>query len=164
MQPVLEEKFARVLYATAQMLVPLGFKKRRLSFRRPVTSNVAVVEFQRSNANGCGRLRFTVNVAVLSAAVTAVNGGNVDKMGASEGQLRERIGNLMGKGDLWWEVGPDTNAEALSTEVASALRDYAVPYLDGYAGDDALRTLWQSGRSPGLTQVQRVRCLSALGG
>jgi hypothetical protein len=164
MKSDLEEKFARVVDATGGLLVPLGFKRRRQSFRRAVGPNVAVVDFQRSNANEASRLRFTVNVAVLSAVVAAANGSNVDKLGASDGHLRERIGSLLGKGDLWWNIEPDTNLETLCDEVASAVRDCAVPYLDDHADDDALRRLWQSGQSPGLTEVQRVRYLTGLGG
>lgn len=164
MQANLEEKFAAVTDAVGRLLLPLGFKKRRHSFRRVVGPNVGIVDFQRSNANGSGYFRFTVNVAVLSLAVCAANGGKVDKLGASDGHLRERIGSLMSKGDLWWDIEPDTDLEALINEMASAVRDYAVPYLEDHVGDDALRALWKSGRSPGLTEVQRSRYLTALGG
>jgi hypothetical protein len=160
----LDEKFARVVDATGVSLATLGFKKRRQSFRKTAGPNIAIVDFQRSNANEPGRLRFTVNVAVLSAAVAAEHGVDLDKLSASDGHLRERIGSLLEKGDWWWEIDTTTNVETLAGEVAAAIRDRAIPYLDSCSDDEALRTLWRTGRSPGLTEVQRKRFLAALGG
>jgi hypothetical protein len=37
-----------------------------------------------------------------------------------------------------------------------------VPEIMLYKSEDALRDLWQSGRSPGLTEGQRIICLAAL--
>lgn len=164
MESGLEERLAAVLAATGVCLAPLGFKKRRQSFRRQVGPNANIIEFQRSTTNESGRLRFTLNVAVLSAAVAAKNGQDMEKLGASDGHLRERIGNITGVGDKWWTIDDRTDANALADEVVVAVRDTVMPHLDAHSSDDALRKLWTTGRSPGLTKVQRQRCLAALSG
>ena len=161
---LLEKKFAAVLAATGAYLATLSFKKRRQSFRRHVGANTNIIEFQRSTTNMGGRLRFTVNVAVLSAAVAAKNGDDVERLGASDGHLRQRVGSLMGAGDKWWTIEAGTNADRLADEVVAALRENVLPYLDRHSSDEALRRLWESGWSPGLTTLQRERCLGALCG
>jgi hypothetical protein len=164
LQSDLEEEFAAVLAATGAHLGALGFKKRRRSFRKKSGANIQLLEFQRSTTNEEGRLCFTLNVAVLSAAVAAKNGDDLDKLSASDGHLRERVGTLMGAGDKWWTIDETTTAEALADEVVATVRTIVLPYLDDHTTDDALRELWESGRSPGLTALQRERCLAALGG
>ena len=160
----MEQKFAAVLAAAGAYLATHGFRKRRQSFRRHVGANSNIVEFQRSKANKEDSLRFTLNVAVLSAAVAARNGVDVEKLGASEGHLRERIGSITGAADKWWPIEIGTDADTLADEVVAALQADVLPYLDRYSTDDALRRLWESARSPGLTEVQRQRCLAALSG
>jgi hypothetical protein len=164
METGLEDKFAAVMAATGAALAPLGFKKRRKSFRKQVGANTCLIEFQRSTANEEGRLRFTLNLAILSAAVAAKNGQEVEKLGAWDGHLLERVGALMGGGDKWWRIERTTDADMLTDEVVTAVRNIAVPFLDRHASDDALRALWESGQSPGLTAVQRQRNLAALTG
>lgn len=164
METGLEDKFAAVLTAMGAALAPLGFKKRRRSFRIQIGANTCVIESQRSTANEEGCLRFTLNLAVLSAAVAAKNDQKVEKLGAWDGHLQERIGVLTGAGDKWWRIERTTDADMLAAEVVTAVRNIAVPFLDRHASDDTLRALWETGQSPGLTAVQRQRNLAALTG
>jgi hypothetical protein len=158
----LELKFAAAMDLIGEHLASLGFKRRRQSFRKHVGPNIMILEFQRSSTNNEGRLRFTLNLAIISAAVAACEDQDIRKLSASEGHLRERIGGLTGEGDKWWLIDSGTDTDALTHEIAASIRSNVLPFLDSHSTDADLKTLWESGRSPGLTEKQRRRYLDAL--
>ena len=75
----------------------------------------------------------------------------------------ERLGFLIpDRHDKWWQVGPETDLEQLGAELVDCLENYAIPALEKYATDEALRDLWLSGESPGLTNEGRLSNLALL--
>ena len=61
--------------------------------------------------------------------------------------------------DTWWQLTTSTDCAALARELSVLLLARAVPYLEQYMNTGALIALWESGQSPGLTDVQRSRFL-----
>ena len=85
------------------------------------------------------------------------------KVGASEAHLRERIGFLLQpSSDHWWVLTAATDARVVANEVAASVVEAGLPYLNAYGTDESLLALWQSGRSPGLTERQRLRFMALL--
>lgn len=64
--------------------------------------------------------------------------------------------------DRWWDVSDASVGEVSKTVVTTVVR-YGLPALDAIDSVEALRALWESGRSPGLTEQQRRRNLAMLG-
>jgi hypothetical protein len=64
--------------------------------------------------------------------------------------------------DKWWEISESTAASALACEVSEVVANEGIPYVVRYLNVDELVALWESGKSPGLTKGQRLRCLEKL--
>jgi hypothetical protein len=83
------------------------------------------------------------------------------RAGSIDAHLRERIGMLLPeRPDKWWQIGSETDADALVSEVSRLIFEEAVPYLERYLETGALAKLWETGKSPGLTETQRMRYLA----
>lgn len=139
----------------------LGFSRERNTFRRSDRGNTALIQVQKSSKSERTRVSFTVNLGVFSAAATT--GDPPRRPSLEDCHWRERIGFLLpGRRDTWWEVDATTNVDRLKAELVTYLRSYALPVLISYLDDSKLRDLWLSGKSPGLTEFQRLRNLLAL--
>jgi hypothetical protein len=78
-------------------------------------------------------------------------------------QWRQRLGFLMpNHRDEWWSIEAATSIESLGKRICESLENLAIPEIDRYIQDQALRDLWLSGHSPGLTNFQRLMNLSVL--
>lgn len=159
----IKAKFQELLHEVAIKLGPLGFVQEGLSFRKIVDENVAIVDFQRSDASSRDVLKFTVNLAVVCGSLLDADDRDLRGVDAMDGHLRQRLGVLLvDRKDKWWELGASTDVAHLAMEISGELVAKAVPYLDSHLRSDAMISLWESGKSPGLTAVQRARFLSQL--
>ena len=76
---------------------------------------------------------------------------------------RKRIGFFMPEPrDLWWTCASDEAADQAGREIAALLETAVLPEMERLALPAAMAALWNSGRSPGLTDRQRVEYLSEL--
>jgi hypothetical protein len=64
--------------------------------------------------------------------------------------------------DRWWTCTSDQDAKRAGREIATLLEIRALPEMERLASPMAMAALWKSGRSPGLTDGQRVEYLSEL--
>jgi hypothetical protein len=161
----LQTKFKSVVLAVAAALKPHGFAKRGTKFRRG-EPNVQLIEFQRSISNDATSIKFTLNVGVVSARALRHFDPEAEPAKASvlEAHLRERIGTLSDeRTDRWWQIDNQSNEQAINSEIVDLVIHKILPWLEKYSTDEALVDLWKSGRSPGLTEGQRNRYLTALG-
>ena len=65
--------------------------------------------------------------------------------------------------DTWWNVRTPQQAEAVANDIASRIERIALPALAQLQQLESLVSLWQAGRSPGLTEHQRKEFLARLG-
>jgi hypothetical protein len=161
----IEQSFKSVLDRTWRALKAHGFQKQGQRFRRRDGSTVAIVEFQRSQANDNTAIKFTLNLGVVSVALANRIDPEQDlgKAVVADAHLRQRIGTLLASGqDHWWQVTAATDGDALATEVAKAVENLALPYIAKFRRDECLVDLWKSDQSPGLTAGQRERYLDLL--
>ncbi|MFF0382298.1 DUF4304 domain-containing protein [Streptomyces sp. NPDC004286] len=107
-----------------------------------------LIGIQKSAGNSADRIRFTVNLLVVSKAVWQQVRGRVPSAPvrpspntACGKDIRpQRIGELMPGGqDHWWEVTERTRPERLARSVLSAVESYALPYLA--STEDLLRSV-----------------------
>lgn len=138
-----------------------GFAQRGLVLRKSAGRNIALIEFQLSDKTSKERVVFTINLGVVCSELS--DGGASQKATAMDAHLRQRLGLLLPeRADKWWEITAQTNVIALADELSTTLERSALPYLDEYLDSRTLIALWESGRSPGLTAVQRARFLDQL--
>jgi Domain of unknown function (DUF4304) len=159
----LDDTFDEVVNLTASKMKEYGFKRRGTILKKIVDGNAAIVEFQRSQGNTSETLSFTVNLAVVCGALLDPESLSLEKAKSYHGHFRVRIGELApSHQDLWWEIKAGTDSKALSLEVSNLVCDEGVPYILRYLSDRDLIELWESGKSPGLTDGQRLRNLKEL--
>jgi len=161
----LEAKFKSIVGVVADVLKTAGFKKSGSRFRREVDGNLQLIEFQRSGFNDRDCLRFTANIGVISARVLQKfePEAHIQNKTEIDAHLRERLGNFRDKpGDYWWQLSESADDAMIADEIRQLISKRVLPFLMEHSDDDALATLWSSGRSPGLTEFQRNKFLAAL--
>jgi len=159
-----ETKFKQVLTATWSILKAAGYSKRGSRFRLARDNNIAMIDFQRSTENSAKTLKFTVNLVVISGEAMRRWDPEKDLSKASiwDAHLQERIGVIVANEDRWWTITPYEPVSAIEAEISHIVEMHAIPFLERYARDTDLIALWRTGRSPGLTEGQRVRNLAFL--
>lgn len=161
--PALNDRFKRVLETTSIKLAPLGFVRHGTVLRMVRYGNTAIIEFQKSTKSSRNHLLFTVNLAVVCGHLIEQNGRTPNTVRSTDAQFRERIGMLLpGRPDKWWQIDETAKVESLAEEVSELIAEVAVPHIEAYLDERNLIDLWQSGKSPGLTELQRERCLESL--
>jgi hypothetical protein len=159
----LEAQFKSILLATSDKVKPLGFKKRGMRMYRAQRGNLNIIEFQRSLSNDAHKLRFTVNIGVISTRLARLYEINLAMASCADAHLRDRIGNFLPEPtDKWWQIQDDSQTVQVVGDISELLTDKVVPYLDDHSSDETLVALWENGQSPGLTDLERRRYLNEL--
>jgi hypothetical protein len=162
-ESVLEARFDQVVDAVATTLKESGFSRRGRVFRLVRDGNCAVVEFQRSLSRTRDHIRFTLNAGVVCGALLDDGPAAAAKARFIDAHLSERIGRFLpAPTDKWWELSASNDLESTIAEITQLLESGAVPHLQAHLTSNALVELWESGRSPGLTEGQRQRNLKEL--
>jgi hypothetical protein len=162
-QSAAEAGMDTVMRAVGSMLERHGFVLRGMLFRKTIGDTSVLVEFQKSDQSSRERQLFTINLAIVCGKLLPAGSSALPKADVTDGHLTQRLGFLLPeKNDKWWELTDRTNTAALSKQMIDAMVGEALPYLDRFLTPDALIELWESGKSPGLTAVQRARFLSQL--
>jgi|SRR5882762_3458305 len=152
----------RIIEITAAEVAPLGFARRGTILRKFSQGNSGIIEFQKSIKNSGDKLLFTVNLAVICGELLEPEQPQLDKARSLDAHLRQRIGMLLSsRPDKWWEVSAAIDVSALANEISSLIFNEAAPYIERYLDTGELIALWESGKSPGLTETQRVKYLEA---
>ena len=142
----------------ADVLKPRGFRKSGLTFSAARSGVTLLVNLQSSTGSTQAALKVTCNLAIQVDRLA-------DRPGTSvwDAHWRERIGFFLPEPrDHWWACGIDDEARQAGREIAAVLESRALPAMEQLASPAALAALWSSGRSPGLTERQRLDYLSRL--
>lgn len=155
--------FRSLASEVGRLLQDLGYHGRGFCFRQEKEEAIAVIDFQKSRDSNKQDIEFTVNIGVWLNRVARAEGQEVAAPEIEDCHYRERLGFVAPEGrDRWWRITPGTDATGLANEIFGLLQAYALPLLETYSSEAGLKSLWLSGRSPGLTKVQRDRYLSEL--
>ncbi len=153
-----------MLNAAWAIMKRAGYTKRGTSFRIEGDGNVRIINFQRSSDSSASMIKFTVNLGVVSGELLRKWDSEKDlaKEDIWGAHLRCRIGELaLANEDRWWAV-TSLPVAGIGGEVANLIATLVIPFLQQHARDVDLVSLWKTGRSPGLTEGQRVRNLILL--
>lgn len=162
--PDVEAEFKGVFNAASAILKDAGYRKRGTSFRMESDGNLRIINFQRSSESSASAIKFTVNIGVVSS--TLLRKRNPEKELLKENiwsaHLRVRIGCLTpAQDDRWWTV-TSVPVSGIKEELAHLIATQVIPLLQQHTRDSDLVALWKTGRSPGLTEGQRIRNLAVL--
>jgi uncharacterized protein DUF4304 len=125
-----KEIYDRVVEGSAQKLRDLNFSRRGVTLRKISNGNAAIIEFQKSVKSGREKILFTINLGVVCGKLLEEWPPALARAGSIDAHLRERIGMLLPeRSDKWWQIGPETDADALVSEVSRLIFEEAVPYL-----------------------------------
>jgi hypothetical protein len=140
-----------------------GFTKKGGTFRRLGPDVLHLVVPQRSVKSKGGEVVFTVNLGVASLRLLRREEIEPGSCSWEECHWRERLGRLAGmENDFWWTIHDAASVPVAGAQVSKWLRTQGVSALDALRDDAALRDLWHSGRSPGLTEAARLLNLAVL--
>lgn len=155
--------FNCLLATVAATLTQKGFQRSGNTFWSSSPGSWALIQFQRSTKSSAQQTTFTVNLGIASKALLKFLGKPERVPTIDECHWRQRIGFVLpDAADRWWQLMPDANAASVAGEVIKALTQFALPAIESHSSDASLRDTWISGRAPGLTEIDRLRFLSAL--
>jgi Domain of unknown function (DUF4304) len=158
-----EELFSELVKAVGEKLKPLGYSRRGQVFRIIANNNCGLISFQRSTSNTKDSISFTINLGVICGYLWDVTIPQLKDAQIVDAHLSQRIGHLLPEHqDKWWQISSLVNFEQLSGEIVDLVSSKAVPYISNFFNTNSICALWESGKSPGLTEFQRVQFLSKL--
>jgi hypothetical protein len=136
-----------------------GFGRRALTFTRAVDEFVSMIELQPSRTSTPEQLSFVINFGVIVVSLFAGEDLAKPEYGACHWG-----GRVSGKDgvEIWWPVRADDDVEQLAARVTALIEQDVLPALDGKQHEEDLIALWKTGRSPLLTDSQRLLFLGKL--
>jgi len=159
----LKTVFKNMVRTVATRLSAHGFAQRGLVLHKRAGNSAALVEFQLSDKTSKECVAFTVNLGIVCGELS--DGTLPRNASVMNAHLRQRLGFLLSdRADKWWQITAHTNIITIANELSAAIEERALPYLNEYLDSRSLVALWESGKSPGLTAVQRARFLAQLKG
>jgi Domain of unknown function (DUF4304) len=151
-----------VLTALSAILKPRGYVKSGSTFRLRNSDTVCIISLQSSTSSTSALAKVRVNLGVHVPALQDPDRPE-ETPSAWSTHWHERIGHLLPeKNDVWWFIHSVEEGSAIATETVGCMERFGLPALAQVSTVPALRRLWESGRSPGLTEAQRVRFLQQL--
>lgn len=151
------------LEALKPCLKALRYRKTASLFVRSLGEVIHLVEMQGSHYSTAGQAVFTVNVGVYVPRLVPADVRDTWKPRIPIAHWRERLGFLgPERRDMWWEPTDMREATEAASDIVKRMQLCAQPVLDGLADLKALTVLWESGRSAGITEKQRLRFLNEL--
>lgn len=142
-----------------------GYTKVRNSFYLPSEGNWGIIDFQKSQKSDSSQIKFTVNIGIASRRILNFLGFEEKnkKPNIWDSQFMVRLGHLLPENsDIWWTIDQETTIEELGLFTVDLVIKYALPAIQEHLSDESLRDLWRSGKSPSLTEFQRLLYLSVL--
>src|SRR5690606_29491410 len=109
------------------------------------------------------QLLFAVNAGVVSRILLSSEECPSRRLRIEDCHWRQRVLREGADADTeWWVLGRGSDQLALSRAIVVALRAAVLPAALAMTEPLALRKLWLSGESPGLTEAERLMALVKL--
>jgi hypothetical protein len=161
-----EKLFNEILSTVIRpLLKEKGFIRTRNTFYYSYEGNWGIIDFQKSTQSNSSAIIFTINVGIASHRILTFFSiiDENKKPTVWDSQWNERLGHLLPeKQDIWWTIDQGTNIAELGQYLSENITNYALPAIHTFIRDEALRDLWLSGKSPSLTNFQRLLYLARL--
>lgn len=160
---IFEDSLERIVVTTYQKLQAQGFRRRGATIRAIAHGNAALIEFQKSAKSSRECIEFTVNLGVICGELLDQDQSSIAAAKIVDAHVRRRIGEFLpGRPDKWWVLNDRTDINAVAAEISDLITSQGAPYLLGLLEIGELIALWETGESPGLTEIQRVKYLKEL--
>jgi hypothetical protein len=117
----------------AKMVKVDGFKKKGMTWRRPVGDTIQIFDIQSSRFNTKGSESFTMNVGIFSKSVYEMTWGKVGPIYPSESDcmFRTRVSYFRNNnGDWRWDLQSETDIETVGSEIMALLIDGVIPFFE----------------------------------
>jgi hypothetical protein len=124
-----------------------------------------LLDFQKSRNSTNSEKIFTINLGVCSGELLQFFSPDLlnKKPSIEVCHWRERIGFLLPEHqDKWWTIRTAESLNILFSELEEIIIHIAIPAIKLHLSDEQLSNEWLSGKSPGLTDTQRLVNLSVL--
>jgi hypothetical protein len=139
-----------------------GFRKKGSTFSAERDDVYIFVQLQSSRMSDKDVLIATVNLGIFSRVV-ALKLGNTSNPNILESHWQKRLGRyLTFPRNKWWKITSHDQAGAAGEKIARILKRRALPELLELASTTQLRSLWEAGICPGITDYQRQQYLRIL--
>lgn len=159
------ELYKELIKQIGSLLKAKGFSRKGNCFYLRQGDNWGLLDFQKSRKSTADEIIFTINLGVCSGKLLEFFSPDLleQKPSIEACHWRERVGFLLPeRQDNWWLVRATEALDPLVDEVKSCLILVAIPTIEQHLSDEQLCNEWSSGRSPGLTDIQRLVNLSVL--
>lgn len=126
----------------APLMKERSFKKKARTFHKQSNDATLVVNIQASQWNQGVEGQFTVNLGAYFPDVETICESLPVKGIPKEynNTVRKRIGQTMPSNcDKWWEIKPSTNLGNLGSDVALALSEYGLPWLQSMSTKESIK-------------------------
>jgi hypothetical protein len=114
-------------------LKPLGFKKKGNNFYLPLPELGQIINVQKSSYGSKTNISFTINTGIFIPeyflAVYAYENEIPDYPIEPVCAVRQRIGELRGENDKWYEINDNTNEQVLLAQMQENLDQFILPYF-----------------------------------
>ena len=159
------ETYKELIKKIGYSLKEEGFSRIGNTFHQRRGSNWGLLDFQKSRKSTADEVMFTINVGVCSGKLLKFFSPDLleRKPSIEVCHWRERLGFLLPEQrDKWWAVRNNEPFEPMMSQLKDALLQTAVPAIARHISDEQLCSEWSSGKSSGLTDIQRLVNLSVL--
>jgi len=116
----------------ADFLKAQGFKKSGRNWHKSDGDNWLMVNVQASSGNSGGAGKFAINLGIYFAAVAAMAGQIPPDGKPKEGSatISNRLGVLVHGKDHWWDIGANSDLNAIAADVVQGMQRVGLPWLD----------------------------------
>jgi hypothetical protein len=143
------ERIGRIIdLHTTPLLMEAGFHKERRTFRKVAGDQTQIINFQsHSYANYGARGRFLVNLGVFFPSMFDRWGDGELKSQpkANKCSISKRLATMIpDRKDHWWMLDENSDDDAIAAEIADAVRDYGLPWLEMCSDPSGARAYLES--------------------
>lgn len=159
------ELYNELIKEISSLLKSKSFSRKGNCFYLRQGNNWGLLDFQKSRKSTADEVIFTINLGVCSSRLLGFFSPDLleQKPSIEACQWRERVGFLLPeRQDKWWLVRDIEPLDPLVNELKGCLVQVAIPAIEQHLSDEQLCSEWSSGKSPGLTDIQRLVNLSVL--
>lgn len=158
------DKFKLILQSVSPLLKRQGYVKNNITFYLFKENNWGIINFQKSRDSTKTELMFTINIGIVSSLLRRFVDQNpsTDKPPTGYYHWSTRIGALMpDKKDFWWKLNDSDDVDNLIIDVATVVKELAIPAVDHQITDEGLIKTFMS-KSPGTSLINKYIYLTTL--
>ena len=141
------------------LLRSFGFKRKGSILFKREGDIFGVLQFQNGPSSTKTEISFTINFGVIIASLE--NEYRYNQIAKYPSSVHFHVGRRVGQ-DTWWSITNETDVPAFNKYFSDLVRSDVLPFVEKYMNLENVLSMWEDGRSSGLTDGQRLRYLGKL--